>query len=521
MEREFPALGFDPAPGDPVAVSAAAGSVAGHGRVFAEASGSVSRLGTGSWVGEAGDAFRGRLRDLPRDLEVAGRSHGAAARVLADYGSGLRGRQRRADELEARAAELAALRQAAAAEVNSLAGQRAPHGSAELAALQGRYQTARSRLTGLDGELQAVIAQARSLHGEHQDAAATAARQVRRAADDAPYGKPGLLKRAWRSVQGWMGEHADTLASISGVLKGVSAVLGVLSMVPGLQFLAPAALIVGGLALAVDAVVKVTTGRGSWASLALDTALSVMPWGRVAGLLHYSPAARRVLDAAGDLVHRRSLARQAKDPGVARLLDTAGDSDRTVDMLQLYGRRLRGDDSDVTRRTIQDLALAPAAYHLPVARMMRRTKSGGIYVGDGPVGELGYKLPDSTVPSSWPFGTSPGDLPGMFDPAGAALLLGTGRHGCVNLALHEFGHAADTALGYPSWGKVFKQLYWQIEEQVWFPPHMTLPNGRGRQELFAEAFAWRYDSVDRNAFMGSGAAATLLRRYFDRLEESL
>jgi len=51
--REFPALGFDPAPGDTAAVSAAASDVRGAGKVFSDASANVSKLNSSAWTGDA------------------------------------------------------------------------------------------------------------------------------------------------------------------------------------------------------------------------------------------------------------------------------------------------------------------------------------------------------------------------------------------------------------------------------------------------------------------------------------
>jgi uncharacterized protein YukE len=278
--REFPALGFDPAPGDPGAVSSAATDVAGTGKVFGDASANVTRLNSSGWTGDAADAFRGQLKDLPRDLDLAARSHQTAARALTDYGDGLVSRQRRAAELETQAAELRRREGSAVAEVNRLAGQTAPSGSPEFTRLKNQYDSARSTANTLSSELQDVIARARRLQGEHRSAAADAAGKIRDVAD-APYKEPGWLSRAWSSVKGWISEHADVLAKISSVLKGISAVLGVLSLVPGLQFLAPFALLTAGAALAIDVALKVATGKGSWTSIGIDAALTFLPAGKI------------------------------------------------------------------------------------------------------------------------------------------------------------------------------------------------------------------------------------------------
>jgi uncharacterized protein YukE len=278
--REFPALGFDPAPGDAGALSSAAADVAGTGTVFGDASANVTRLNSSGWTGDAADAFRGQLKDLPRDLDLAARSHQTAARALTEYGNGLVSRQRRAAELETQAAELRRREQSAVAEVNRLAGQTAPSGSAEFTQLKSRYDSARSTANTLGSELQDVIAQARRLQGEHKSAASDAAGKIRDVAD-APYKEPGWLSRAWSSVKGWIADHADVLAKISSVLKGISAVLGVLSLVPGLQFLAPFALITAGAALAIDVALKVATGKGSWVAIGVDAALTFLPAGKI------------------------------------------------------------------------------------------------------------------------------------------------------------------------------------------------------------------------------------------------
>jgi uncharacterized protein YukE len=278
--REFPALGFDPAPGDTGALGSAAEAVRGAGQLFTNASGNVTRLNSSGWTGDAADQFRGQLKDLPRDLDLAARSHQTAARALTDYGTGLAARQRRAADLETRAAALRQQENSAVAEVNRLAGRTAPADSPEFRALKNDYDAARTRATSLGSQLQEVIAEARRLHGEHRSAAGDAARSIRGVAD-APYKEPGWLSRAWSSVKGWIADHADVLAQISTVLKGVSAVLGVLSLVPGLQFLAPFALAAGGIALAIDVAIKLATGKGSWASIGIDAALTFIPGGKI------------------------------------------------------------------------------------------------------------------------------------------------------------------------------------------------------------------------------------------------
>lgn len=279
--REFVALGFDPAPGDPTALADAAERTAGAARAFGSAAERVARLSTAGWLGEAGNAFRGRLGPLPGDLDHASRAHHVTAQALTDFGAGLGARQRRADELERGAAVAKAREAAAIGEVNRLAGMVAPTGSADLADLRARFGAARTTAETARDDVDAIVREARRLLADHDAAAAGAARSIR-AASDAPYQRPGRLRRALDRAKQWIRDHEDLLAGISTILKGVSAVLGVISLVPGLQFLAPLAIAAGALALALDTAIKLATGRGSWTSLILDAALTVLPTGRVA-----------------------------------------------------------------------------------------------------------------------------------------------------------------------------------------------------------------------------------------------
>ena len=298
--REFPALGFDPAPGDAAALSSAAADVAGAGTVFGNASANVTQLNSSGWTGDAADAFRGQLKDLPRDLDLAARSHQAAARALTDFGGGLAGRQRRAAELESQAADLRRREGAAVAEVNRLAGQTAPSGSPEFTRLKNQYDSARSTATALGSELQEVIARARAVQGGHRSAASAAAHTINGVAE-APYKEPGWLSRAWSSVKGWIADHADVLAKISSVLKAVSAVLGVLSFVPGLQFLAPFAMGLGVAALVIDGALCLA-GKGDWKSFAIDVALTVLPTGPVMRAVKRIPGVTKALKGANALI---------------------------------------------------------------------------------------------------------------------------------------------------------------------------------------------------------------------------
>jgi uncharacterized protein YukE len=264
--RTFPALGFDPAPGVPAALHAQARAADRAARALAGAATAADRL-TPQWEGAAAEAFRAGTDPLPGDLGRAAAAHGTLARELSGYAQELVGRQRRAAELESRAAALA---------------------------------TGRSPV--LVDELEAVIAAARRLLGEHRAEAARAAARIRAAASDPPYRSPGLLARIEDRVRGWVAAHADTLGAIAGDLRGVSMVAGTVSLVPGFAFLAPVAVAAGSVAIGLEAAVVAATGRGSWSGLALDATVTVLPTGPSARLVRAVPGVARGLKAVNRAV---------------------------------------------------------------------------------------------------------------------------------------------------------------------------------------------------------------------------
>ena len=298
--REFPALGFDPAPGDPASLGTAARAAATTATTLTAAADTAAHLTSTDWIGDAADAFRTAAGMLPRDLTHAAHAHSETAAALTDYADALATLQARAADLERQAADARTRQEAAVAVVNRIAASQAPSGSTALADLQANYATARATAQQYSNDLTAIIRAARQVAANHADAAQTAARRIR-AASDAPYKQPSWLSRAKDKVRDWISDHADTLQSISGVLKSVSAVLGVLSFVPGLQWLAPIAMAAAGLALGIDAILKVTTGKGSWTSIGVDAALTFLPMGKVLKLAKRSTSA--ALHALGPALH--------------------------------------------------------------------------------------------------------------------------------------------------------------------------------------------------------------------------
>jgi hypothetical protein len=256
VTRTFPALGFDPAPGQPELLAAEARRAGAAARSLAESAAAVARLDA-DWTGDASVAFRARLGDLPRDLGLASAAHREVGWALDGYADGLALRRRRADELERRADE--------------------------------------RRQLGVPAT--DVLAEARVLLGEHRAAAREAAARVRAAADP-PYREPGVLARATGAVRHWIAGHADELAWTAAVLRGLSGGLAMLCLVPGFQPLAPVALGAAGLALGLDAALRLGAGRGSWCALALDAVLTAVPAGPIARSVRGAPLVGSALRAA-------------------------------------------------------------------------------------------------------------------------------------------------------------------------------------------------------------------------------
>ena len=325
--REFPGLGFDPAPGDPSALSTAATSARTAAGVFGSSAETLSALNSSSWTGQAADGFRTQLRDLPRDLTAAHDAHATTATALDTYGAELAAQQRRATELESRAVELRAQQQAAVAAVNQIAGQQAPTGSAQLDQLKQQYQTARHHADQIGSDLDDVLRAARGLRDAHHAAAATAARAIR-GATKAPYQEPNWFSRQWNKVTNWISDHADTLKSISDALKIVSGVLGLLSLIPGLQWLAPIAMAAAGIALGIDITLKLVTGKGSWTSIGIDAALTFLPAGKILGAGGKLLKTLRGVDEAADLAVGADRAITTADQVVSEADDLGHDAFR-------------------------------------------------------------------------------------------------------------------------------------------------------------------------------------------------
>jgi hypothetical protein len=92
-----------------------------------------------------------------------------------------------------------------------------------------------------------------------------------------------------------------------------------------LQFLAPFALLTAGAALAIDVALKVATGKGSWASIGIDAALTFLPGGKILSGLKGVKAA--VAGEKGAVAAERAL---AAGDDAAKLLSEGDDALKLV-----------------------------------------------------------------------------------------------------------------------------------------------------------------------------------------------
>ncbi|MBK0866441.1 MAG: hypothetical protein IJH84_16405 [Saccharopolyspora sp.] len=297
---EYPVLGFDPAPGTVATVESVATDLQQVSTKMGDAHQALTKIGRedGIWEGQAADAFRRTVGELPKYLEQAHRSLGDAARTLTQWYEHLGSMQQKARSYEAEAA--AAQQRVRQAESNphfNLANQHFPD-RASLQQAQSKLDAAQSTLNNANADLEAIREQATRLLHQHDDLAKTVEDALRRAADEAPE-KPGLLERlgnaldqlgqsisdsadkAWQ----WIQDHADDLKQVGDVLSTVGSVLGVVALatswIPGVNAVtAGAAMTVSAAALGVNALAKAGGADVSWGKIATD-AVGVIPGGRI------------------------------------------------------------------------------------------------------------------------------------------------------------------------------------------------------------------------------------------------
>ena len=250
--------------------------------MFSDASANVSKLNSSAWTGDAADAFRGQLKDLPRDLDLAA--------ALAPDGRADAGRLR------------------APAWPGGSGGP--PTWSPARPTCAGRSSPRSPRSTGWPGRRPRPAAPsspgsrtsttrpARSANsvgsrpaGRHRARPAGCTTSTGRPPRRRPAGSTTSPTRRTRSRAGCPGPGTRSRAGSPSTptcwrrsrpsSRASPPCSGVLSLVPGLQFLAPFAVAAGAIALGIDVAIKLATGKGSWASIGIDAALTFLPGGKI------------------------------------------------------------------------------------------------------------------------------------------------------------------------------------------------------------------------------------------------
>jgi hypothetical protein len=268
MSSSFPALGFDPAPGDPEEVARAArhvGRVAGE---FERLAGELARLSdvSAAWRGGAALAFAESAAVLPRQLAGAAAAFAATSTALSAWSAEVTALQADARAVERRAAaaqqRVQAAREAAAAAADPLGLWRgdapvALHGPAVTEALE---------------DLRAARVEGERVREQARASARVAAAAVRAAAREAP--PAPVLERLARWADAPFGiplgqtvrDHEDLFLLVADAATVGSAVATVIP-----PFGVPVAAALGGVALLSHATVA-AYADGSVQDIALDAA---------------------------------------------------------------------------------------------------------------------------------------------------------------------------------------------------------------------------------------------------------
>lgn len=238
----FPALGFDPAPGDP-------GELARLGRDTARAAGEVQELAQvlralsalgADWCGLSATAFAEQVGDLPRQLGRAHDAFGEVARQVGHWSDSLEALQAEARAAERDAAEALARLRAARAHASSLGLPPTGAGAGALVDHLADGQAAARAVDAAEAALAAARAQGERVRERARDGTQRVERAVREAAQVAPP-EPGFFARVSDSLIAGverLNEGARTFVekhkeAIAAVVDAVSVVAFAAGFVPG------------------------------------------------------------------------------------------------------------------------------------------------------------------------------------------------------------------------------------------------------------------------------------------------
>ncbi|MGF7237542.1 MAG: WXG100 family type VII secretion target [Frankia sp.] len=406
-------LDGDPTPGDPFGIrelarrflSLAADATDASGRVRAAAGSDA----VGSWVGDAGDAYREQIGALPGDLDKLSTSYGIAGRALTSYAASLDGAQDQADRAlssgrEARGrltsaqTALSTARSADRSTSQALDAARSPalvsgapaHSAPDPAAVSAavrnhnatatRLTQAQASVDNTQDDLAAARRLAMAAKALREDAESTAERQLHAASDA---GIPN--KKWWQKLGDSLAKGWHVLVKIA---KVVVLVLGVVALIIG----GPLAWIVFAAALVVlaDTLVKYSQGKATLWDVGL-AALACIPMTKgLTGLgeirtvlaegegilgagrlviqggstqLREMASALRGLDQAGAASAVKLFSRAPNVANVEMLTSGAG-LPRTVETVASYATRAEVDLGGTALHIIDDMSEARYLDHM-------------------------------------------------------------------------------------------------------------------------------------------------------------
>ncbi|MGW4803441.1 putative T7SS-secreted protein [Kitasatospora sp. NPDC004272] len=265
LDPDFPALGFNPAPGNPDNVDGLVGKLNKAANAMDSAHRTLVEVGRGGsiWEGDAAQAFAGKIGELPGYLEDSVDAMRQASSALNSWRSQLSSYQDTARRYEEEA-QYAKSRLESAKKAREQASDRydkasdnpafmligrhfddqatfaqaqnqIDSASAEYQAAGDALENANRDLKAIEDELEAVVKQARELYFHHQDDAGRTSKALRRANQNAPdistWEKIGnKFKDIGKSIKKWATDHADVLKKIGDISSGISGVLGIASL---------------------------------------------------------------------------------------------------------------------------------------------------------------------------------------------------------------------------------------------------------------------------------------------------
>lgn len=177
-QRNFPALGFDPAPGDVSAVTAFGDSIASATGMAGQAHGTLSEANAGSWSGPAADAFSAKVGVFAGHVGDLRSAMASAGKAIGTWADELSAMQSTAEKLEAEAAAAQQRLESAQADpALKNAGKRFSN-KQDAQEAQQKYQQAAAETAAAQQALDSAREQAKQLQEKHSQLAQQTAAEM-------------------------------------------------------------------------------------------------------------------------------------------------------------------------------------------------------------------------------------------------------------------------------------------------------------------------------------------------------